>query len=344
MNKNSVIVIVFCGILVVAGAVLIAAGNDLRILKDAFSGNVTTTTLEFQGDVLRNDTNSIGFQKAVTEEELAALVSKYSFDETLYPYFGMLTSEQKKAYYLVYNCALNANKSILLGDVVDLDKHDAMTVVSAVYNDHPELFWMESGVTYSYHSHNDSVSSLILKYNDLVYDLDNAREAFESQADSILNEAETIGDALHKEAFIHDRICELCTYDVNATNHQSAYSCLIEGRSVCSGYARAFQYLMHRMGVPAYYVIGTDAKNMSHAWVIVRFGSDYYNVDVTWDDDMSAQLNTDVHAFFNVSDDAMSRTHIRTDCSVDLPGCNDDSLSYDKVIGDTVTIDQLNFR
>ncbi|MBR2524065.1 MAG: hypothetical protein IKE53_06470 [Clostridiales bacterium] len=344
MNRNSTIAFIFCAILVITGVILFVAGRDMKVLKDAFSGNVTTTTLEYQGDVLRNDTDSIGFQRAVTDEELAELVSRYSFDETFYPYFGMLTAEQKKAYYLVYDCALNAGKSILLGDVVDLDKQDAMTVVSAVYNDHPELFWMESGVTYSYHSHNDSVSSLILKYNNLVYDLDNAREAFESQADSILNEAETKGDALHKEAFIHDRICELCTYDVNATNHQSAYSCLIEGRSVCSGYARSFQYLMQRMGVPAYYVIGTDAKNMSHAWVIVRFGSDFYNVDVTWDDDMSDQLNMDVHAFFNVSDEAMSSTHVRTENSVNLPACRDDSLSYDKVIGDTVTIDQLSFR
>ena len=64
---------------------------------------------------------------------------------------------------------------------------------------------------------------------------------------------------------------------------QSAYSALVQGRSVCAGYARAFQYICQRLGIPAYYCAGSSGED--HAWNIVKLGDGFYNVDRKYDVD-----------------------------------------------------------
>ena len=80
---------------------------------------------------------------------------------------------------------------------------------------------------------------------------------------------------------MHDTLAERITYDLSAEMSQSAYSALVNGRTVCAGYARAFQYIMQRLGIPCYYCTGYAGE--SHAWNIVGMEDGYYNVDVTWD-------------------------------------------------------------
>lgn len=102
--------------------------------------------------------------------------------------------------------------------------------------------------------------------------------------------------------------------------NQSAYSALVQGRSVCAGYARAYQYLMQQLGIPCYYCTGYAGEN--HAWNIVRLDGVYYNVDVTWDDTEPATYD-----YFNKSDRQYASTHMRTGLSVYLPACVTDDES-----------------
>ena len=85
-------------------------------------------------------------------------------------------------------------------------------------------------------------------------------------------------------------------------------------RTVCAGYARAFQYLLQQLEIPCYYCTGNAGEN--HAWDIVRIGGEYYNVDVTWDD--TEEIGYD---YFNKTDAEFAPTHVRTGLSVYLPAC-----------------------
>ena len=96
--------------------------------------------------------------------------------------------------------------------------------------------------------------------------------------------------------------------------NQSAYSALVEGKSVCAGYARAYQYLMQRLGIPCYYCTGFAGED--HAWNIVGLDDGYYNVDVTWDDTPGGEYD-----YFNKTDEDYADTHVRRDLSVNLPKC-----------------------
>lgn len=114
-----------------------------------------------------------------------------------------------------------------------------------------------------------------------------------------------------KVYYINQYICDNCIYtpdDEYTWVAQTAYGTLIEGSSVCEGYARTAQILFSLCGVESYFVVG-DTPEGAHAWNIVKVDGKYYQLDATWND-------TDVarNSYFLVTDDFMSlsRTWDRT--------------------------------
>ena len=94
-------------------------------------------------------------------------------------------------------------------------------------------------------------------------------------------EIENLGQ-YQRAKVIHDYIIDHCTYDMTI-NRNSAYAALIEGSSVCQGYAQLTYKMMTEADVPCRIVTGT-ADGQPHAWNIVKMGKYWYNVDCTWDD------------------------------------------------------------
>lgn len=89
---------------------------------------------------------------------------------------------------------------------------------------------------------------------------------------------------------VHDYLVDNIVYDesLSKENIYNMYGALVNKESVCEGYAKAFKYLMDKIGVECIVVIGsaTDAegKTQNHAWNYVKFGKEWYAIDVTWDD------------------------------------------------------------
>lgn len=234
-----------------------------------------------------------------------------SFDAEFYPYYAMLEPDLQQLYRQIYANAQSLNTSFI--PAVEVSVSQVKTVFEAVYNDHPEMFWLETGYSCKYLGNGKCVE-LILKYNDTADYLDQAKAQFDQQAEVILSGARTQGTPFDQEKYVHDALMEMVDYDESADMNQSAYSALVLGRSVCAGYARAFQYLMQQLGIPCYYCTGTSGED--HAWNIIRLDDTYYNVDVTWDD-----TNPSTYDYFNKSDNEFAGTHVRSSLSVYLPAC-----------------------
>jgi transglutaminase/protease-like cytokinesis protein 3 len=112
---------------------------------------------------------------------------------------------------------------------------------------------------------------------------------------------------LERELVLYDHLVDNTRYDLqnywtNAipSGSASVYGVLINGIGVCDGYAKAFEYLMHQVGIECMYVLGDE---MYHAWNIVGIDGRYYHVDVTW------AVPGKRYAFFNLTDEQMARTH-----------------------------------
>ena len=92
---------------------------------------------------------------------------------------------------------------------------------------------------------------------------------------------------------IHDTIIKGNKYPENpdkATHNQhQAVGALLEGESVCDGYAKAIKYACDKKGIPCLIVRGYATNNIgesgSHAWNYVQMeDGKWYQIDADWDD------------------------------------------------------------
>lgn len=234
------------------------------------------------------------------------------FDPAFYPYYGMLDEAMKSLYRQVY-----ANTAALNNDfapVAPVTLPDFHNVFTAVFNDHPELFWLD-GSYMCLTKQSGIIAGISLVFNQTANNLAESQARFNNAAEEILSGGRNLGSAYEKEVYVHNALLGRIAYNLAAPLNQSAYSALVGRETVCAGYARAFQYLMRQLGVPCYYCTGFAGEN--HAWNIIKLDQDFYNVDPTWDD---TDPNTD--DYFNRTDSDFAGTHVREDLSVGLPACN----------------------
>ncbi len=81
---------------------------------------------------------------------------------------------------------------------------------------------------------------------------------------------------------VYEWICDNVAYDYSY-NDGSIYDALIGKKSVCAGYAGAFQVIMEALGIECYINEG-EVNREAHAWNIVKLDGKYYFVDATWGD------------------------------------------------------------
>jgi transglutaminase-like putative cysteine protease len=234
-----------------------------------------------------------------------------TFDAGLYPYYQMLDDKGKHLYRQIYANALALNKEF--APVESVPVSDIKDVVESVYNDHPELFWLNTAFVCKYDK-NKICAELGLDFNELAENLSDANKELGNRMNEILTQVQNLGSNYEKEKAVHDILIDEITYNTSADMNQSVYSALVNGETVCAGYARAMQYLMQRLGIPCYYCTGYAGQN--HAWNIVRLDDGYYNVDVTWDDTPGGEYD-----YFNRTDAEYAGTHVRQSLSVNLPVC-----------------------
>ena len=123
----------------------------------------------------------------------------------------------------------------------------------------------------------------------LQYDTTKEQEQeLSNKIQSVLDELD-LYDATEYEKIrgIYDYICSNVTYDYEHLSDWSyrlmftAYAAMVNGTSVCQGYALLFYRMALTLGVDTR-LIGGEAGE-PHAWNIARIGSVYYNLDSTWD-------------------------------------------------------------
>ncbi len=108
---------------------------------------------------------------------------------------------------------------------------------------------------------------------------------------------------------VHDYIVLLNRY---VAFEGGAYSTLYKGRSSCSGYAFSFYAIMRELGIPVTLEIGGN-----HAWNSVQLDGEWYNIDVTWDDNGVDEVS---YAYFLKSDaDFRGHHHGGATASVSAP-------------------------
>lgn len=235
-----------------------------------------------------------------------------NFDARFYPYYAMLDDTGKHLYRQIYANAMALNGRF--APIESVSVGSLRNIFAAVYNDHPELFWMDTAYSCKYKK-NGQCAEINLQFNSTADNLEQEKLNFETKAKAITDGARVLSSNYDKEKYVHNSLISRVDYDASASMNQSAYSALVNGRTVCAGYARAYQYMLQQLGIPCYYCTGYAGE--SHAWNIVALDDGYYNVDTTWDD-----TGAGTYDYFNKTDADYARTHLRQELSVNLPPCN----------------------
>ena len=269
-----------------------------------------------------NDVDDTTADEIINSLGTGPLGDELTFNSQFYPYYYMLDDNGKTLYRQVVANAQVVNNAFR--PVTECSGSDVKKIMDAVYNDHPELFWLNT--KYSCKARGGkNIVELDLSYNDTANDLDSSNAEFLQAAEDILSTARNMPNAFEQEKFVHDALATIDDYSLSAPMNQSAYSALVNRKTVCAGYARAMQYLMQQLGVPCYYCRGYAGEN--HAWNIIMLDNDYYNVDVTWDD-----ANPTNYDYFNKSDSNYTSTHARRGLSINLPACNGTNYQVESTV------------
>jgi hypothetical protein len=244
------------------------------------------------------------------------LGAELDFSSSSCPYRALLSIKEQGVYNQIYANARDMNGTFKL--VCSLSVDELSETYAAVICDHPELFWLDNGYQYGYNSNaKNTAIQLTLKYNNLKSSIKAAQRSFDSAAESICSGAAKYDTAAEKEKYVFEALTGKIRYNDGANYNQTSYSGLVCGSTVCAGYARSFQYVLNKLGIPCYYIYGT-ANGEYHAWNIVQLEGQWYNADLTWCDQDSGASFT----YYNVTDAVLSANHTRSAMSAKLPGAD----------------------
>ena len=214
-------------------------------------------------------------------------------------YYELLDDDEKDVYDDIYDAITKYDENITIPSI---EINDISNILHSVLYDHPEIFWVD--IEYGILKSNNG-TKLVFKYK---YDIDTINKNIElinKEIDKIISEANKLNTDYEKEIYVHDTLSKEVTYNKRLVDDQSIYNLFINKEAVCTGYAKAFQLIMTKLGIPTYTITGYTTEN--HAWNIIELEDGFYNVDVTYDDLGDITL----YKYFNQSDENISKDHIK---------------------------------
>lgn len=241
--------------------------------------------------------------------------------------YSTLSDTEKQVYREVYQGLISGQETKLS----TLEDEVLKRAFKYVLYDHPEIYYTD-GFHYSSESIGETRLSLSLipQYTLSAAEKEETDARLAEKLAEILEAAPT-GSDYEKLRYAYDWVVENTDYAVDAENGQNVLSVFLGGQSVCNGYAKAFQLLLQKMGIPAVLVTGT-AKSGSHAWVAACPDGVWSLFDPTWGEPgISNEAFSDIrfvnHSYFALTSEDMGLDHAALG-DLTLPDCSDDSHSY----------------
>lgn len=231
-------------------------------------------------------------------------------------------SEESTLYQEIYTGLKNKQGSIRLslsGNTAGYEKQLA-TCFAKVVNDHPELFYVRNGYSYT----NGSPVYMYPNYKTIS---DTEISAFNNALAIVVGQARAFASDLEKMLFVHDYLIINCAYNwdvatVGNTSNENvfnAYGVLVEGDAVCQGYALAYKLIMNELGLTCTTV---SSDSMNHMWNMVQLNGQWYHMDVTWDDPVPDKQGYAGHNYFLLSDQTISdNDHKHKEWDGTMPSC-----------------------
>ncbi len=193
-----------------------------------------------------------------------------------------------------------------------LPEAEIRAAIAAYRNDNPQIFWLANGYSYQTRGGN----TLLQLYSNL--SPQECRTAISKLNEAVSSAMASMPSGLNefdREERLFDFVTGHCFYDDAATAGKTrwedfcSYGALVDGRTVCEGYARGMQLLAQYAGIDCGLVNG-ESGGVGHMWNVIRIGGAWYHIDVTWCDNPEDSDESRVtYNYFNVPDSVVEKTH-----------------------------------
>ncbi len=251
-----------------------AGENAQDFAKEPFPAEEKVTELmtgDKDDDAVRQ---SVGLSEANIPRLLEEQKNNYNFD--------CLDEDEKLIYVEILQILKERGEEVRLSS---MDTGEIEKTFQCVLNDHPEIFYVD-GYTFTKYTLGDELKKITFTGTYLMDEAEvkKRQEKIDSYVKECLSGLPEGMDEYGKVKYIYEYIINHTEYDANAADNQNICSVFLYGRSVCQGYAKAFQYLLAQLDVFSTLVIGSVSGGEGHAWNLVRIDGAYYHVDPTWGD------------------------------------------------------------
>ncbi len=280
-------------------------------------------------------------------------------DEIIYPsidevnassFYDSLAEEEKDIYRRICSAIEQHNTEEVI--LAELDSKEACeqlaekvaTMYTYLVYEQPQYFWVNASEHQSiiWNQGNDYQLRIRLSY---LMEQDEAREktiAFDARVNEIVQEAKQQGGTFEQVLSVYEAIIrgteydkQLAESDVSADLGRSAYGCLVDGKTVCSGYALAFNMVMKELGYECgveFDTLGMSSLSDGHVWNYAKLDGEYYYFDLTWDDTAfdGAEYKDYIdcsHMYFAITEEELQVSHTISEKSIS-PSCVGETYNY----------------
>ena len=248
-------------------------------------------------------------------------IEKRLNNSNVYPYYQSLSTEDKEIYVNIctaietFDYAMDFGKFDTYKEAREM-KNKAVEIYSALIYEQPQYFWIDPyGCRYSIVEEKGNKFTFYATGILSPKEAKEKKEIFDKKISEIVSAAKTKTDIYSQVLYVYDEILDNTSYDyelskeINKSNQniftaylsddepqhttdikQTAYGCLIDGKTVCSGYSLAFNLIMQELGYECGAVKNTSLSTSlsflgnAHVSNYCKLDNEYYYFDLTWDD------------------------------------------------------------
>ena len=182
-------------------------------------------------------------------------------------------------YYEIENAIRNHETQMVVP--FGLTQDDVYLSIRRIMRENPDIFWFshqwrytenEKLIRFQYTISKDKTIKAKAQIDDVV------------QNDFRIDEVRRLS-VNEQIMYVYKWIALYCKYNIFSAYNQTIYSVFVCRNSVCTGYAKAAQYLFKMLGIESKLVFGTmhnSEKGSRHCWLIVNVNSHWYHFDPTF--------------------------------------------------------------
>ena len=224
------------------------------------------------------------------------------------PYcYSTLNTTQRNLYDLIIKAIQKHETKITFPESMTVTADDYCKVYQMIYSNEYSVYYIDTQMKYTNNVRTKTLVSAVLCYTYTQDEINTMQKKIDAATDKIIGQITEEMTEYEIIKLFFDSLVSGCVYDESGANCRDIYGCLVDGKAVCGGYAKAFSYLCDKVGIQSLTITG-DAEEIPHMWNMVKIGGEWYHIDVTSGFVKNAATPYIRYDYFCVDDETISKT------------------------------------